>query len=342
MTTVASQRAKRTHECPVENPPPGAAIGPDDLRELLQAVTQTTGRLQETHNSLQQEVARLQMELAEANASLTRSRTLAELGQMAAGIAHEIRNPLASLQLYAQMLAEESAARPAEAALCGKITQAVLTMEAIVRNVLAFARQSRISMSPASTGELLRRAATSCEALIVGTSIRLVVADSPGLPLHADVDLLTQALVNVVRNAIEAVAVSINGRAAGDVRGTTVRLTAERRRVRCPGGGTALRIVLRVEDDGDGIPAEHRERIFTPFFTTRPTGTGLGLAIVHRIVDAHGGHVRIGQGESGGASVELCLPIPQAVAEANKVDGPIVSTRLARSAGGVSCVVSGS
>jgi signal transduction histidine kinase len=112
---------------------------------------------------------------------------------------------------------------------------------------------------------------------------------------------MTQAIGNVVRNAIEATV-------EADVDPTRLRLTAERRRVRCPDGRQAHRIIIAVEDNGPGIPREVVERMFNPFFTTRKTGTGLGLAIVHRIVDAHGGHINVKKAHGGGARVELCLP----------------------------------
>ena len=90
-------------------------LGLDDLKHLMRAVSETTERLEGTHLALQQEVARLQGELAEANAQLRRSRALAALGEMAAGIAHEVRNPLASIGLYVQMLGEDLADRPPQA-----------------------------------------------------------------------------------------------------------------------------------------------------------------------------------------------------------------------------------
>ena len=133
----------------VEAPPQRAAavaarspegLSVDDLRDLMESVTLTTQRLQATHVALQDQVARLQGELTEAKAALRRSEALAALGEMAAGIAHEIRNPLASIQLYAQMLGEDLNDRPPQVELCGKINRAVVTLDAIVRDVHCFAR----------------------------------------------------------------------------------------------------------------------------------------------------------------------------------------------------------
>ena len=115
-------------------------LGVEDLRELMRSVNETTERLQHTHVTLQQQVASLQKELAEANAQLCRSRSLAALGEMAAGIAHEVRNPLASIGLYVQMLGEDVADRPPLARLCDKIARAVKGLDAIVRDVLMLPR----------------------------------------------------------------------------------------------------------------------------------------------------------------------------------------------------------
>ena len=280
-------------------------VSPDDLRDLMESVTQTTQRLQATHASLLNQVDRLQHELAEANAALRRSQALAALGEMAAGIAHEVRNPRGSIQLYAQMLAEDLADRPAQAELCGKIGRAVINLDGIVRDVLAFARDTTIHPEPTNAQDLLDRAVANCQSLLRG-SIELIRDGRESVHcLTADPGLITQALGNIVRNAVEAMTEANTFR-------RQLRLGAAKRKMRCANGKTETRIVLSVLDSGPGIPPEVLGRIFNPFFTTRATGTGLGLAIVHRIVDAHGGHVNITNIPTGGTKVELCLPLKAA------------------------------
>ena len=112
-------------------------LGIEDLKDLMQTVTETSKQLQDTHLVLQGEVARLQHELAEANVQLRRSRSLAALGGMAAGIAHEIRNPLGSIQLYVQMLAEDLQEEPKQLEICQKIDRAVVSL-ALQRGVEGF------------------------------------------------------------------------------------------------------------------------------------------------------------------------------------------------------------
>ena len=286
----------------------GPALGadPEDLRDLVRAVNETTQRLQATHSALHDQVARLQVELAAANAALRRSQQLAALGEMAAGIAHEVRNPLGSIQLYAQMLAEDLAGRSDQVELCAKIQRAVMGLDAVVRDVLSFARETTVRPEPSTADDLLDRALASCESLLAGIDVSRE-RNSPSLAVCADAGLIVQALGNVIRNAVEAMV-------EGGTRTPRLTLQAGRRRVRCSSGRQEPRIVFSIADTGPGIGPDVVERVFNPFFTTRKTGTGLGLAIVHRIVDAHGGHVHIKApaGDSThptGTIVEMHLPI---------------------------------
>jgi two-component system sensor histidine kinase HydH len=290
---------------PVKTQPPVEVptLGLDDLRQLMRSVNETTQRLQHTHESLQLEVSRLQGELVEANAQLRRSRSLAALGEMAAGIAHEVRNPLASIGLYAQMLGEDLADRPETAQLAGKIGGAVNRIDTIVRDVLRFARDTSVQPRRVSVVELVEEALESCRATLAETDVSVVIKEAVGSPLQVEVDptLMVQAIANVIRNAAEAM-----GETTGGTR--TVHVRGERSVRRLPSGERCDRIVIGVEDSGPGIAPEVLERMFNPFFTTRPTGTGLGLAIVHRIVEAHDGHVVVLNRDEGGATVELCVP----------------------------------
>jgi two-component system sensor histidine kinase HydH len=281
---------------------PFGDLAVDDLRELMRAFNETTQNLERTHITLQTEVARLKTELAEANAQLRRSRELAALGEMAAGIAHEIRNPLGSINLYVQMLAEDLADAPPQSELCGKISTAVAGLDGIVRDVLMFARETRLNTDDAAPGDLIRQALASCDALIQSSdaSIECDFADDALPMVCVDSGLIVQALSNVVRNAIEAMA-------ENERRPRALHISAKSKRIRVPGGKRAQRIVIACRDTGPGVPDDVRERMFNPFFTTRATGTGLGLAIVHQIIDAHGGHVSVRNLAEGGACVELCV-----------------------------------
>ncbi len=292
----------------------GAATGVD-LADLIATFNDVTARLQGTHESLRGEVARLESELRDARQQLQRARELASLGEMAAGIAHEVRNPLGSIRLYVSALANDLADRPQEQDLARKIGGAVSRLDAVVNDVLAFARQQRARPTEVCAGELIDDALFACADLIDGHGVRVIAPTSCArrLTVRCDAALVRQALVNVVRNACQAMA-------EAEPRGQrvrTLRLGAERKRVLESEGNRRSMTAFEVADTGPGVPESVRERLFAPFFTTRHTGTGLGLAIVHRIIDAHGGrvHIRNRTGAAGGiegATVELLLPAPNA------------------------------
>lgn len=276
----------------------------DDLRDLMRSVNDTTQRLEQTHVVLRNEVARLQRELTDANAQLRRSRALAALGEMAAGIAHEIRNPLASIQLYVQMLGDDVAEQPEQANLCKKIANAVEGLDAIVGDVLLFARDTTIRPCFNSTKTMFDRALEPCTSLLRSERIKLVCDDltESDFQLYADETLFVLALSNVIRNAVEAMIES-------EVDGGEIQLSVSKRPGRLSNGNKQEMAVFCIEDTGPGIEPDVVKRMFNPFFTTRKTGTGLGLAIVHRIVDAHGGRVTVSNRPIRGAKVELVLPL---------------------------------
>ncbi len=261
----------------------------------METFQEVTDKLQISHDQLTSQVNRLKCELRVANDALERSRRLAALGEMAAGIAHEIRNPLAAISLDAASLACEKDREHQEQA-AGRITFAVKSLNAIVQDVLHFAGDTPVRAMAMDVEGLCARAAEEC-AGVSDAEIAIELGPWGVETMMADAHLLHRAMVNVVRNAIEAM-----------------------NETDAPEGGHCLcvrselndagEVVLVVSDTGPGIPSEVSERIFNPFFTTRATGTGLGLAIVHRIVDAHGGRVEVlgqrGDGERG-AEVRLVL-----------------------------------
>ena len=305
MTAVAST--------PAGFPAIGRAVTPADLAELMSAFNEVTGRLQSTHESLRREVVRLQAELTEANEQLHRSRRLAALGEMAAGIAHEVRNPLGSIRLYARMLEEDLGDRPQERAIAGKILSAVLGLDGVVGDVLSFSREMRISCERVEAGELLDRAMEACWTADpeAAGGVRVVQTDTrrrggirtgARTRLWCDPLLMHQALVNIIRNALQSMA-EVAAPEGGHV------LSLDVGPVR-PDEGKGM-FGIAVTDTGPGVSAEVIDRMFNPFFTTRKTGTGLGLAIVHRIIDAHGGRIVVRNNAARaarGTTVQLLLP----------------------------------
>jgi signal transduction histidine kinase len=307
--------------------PGHAALTSSDLAGLLATFNEVTNKLQSAHDSLRGEVARLTSELHEANEQVERSKRLAALGEMAAGIAHEVRNPLGSIRLYATMLEEDLANDANMAAIAGKINGAARVVEGIVGDVLSFARELKLRMEPIGASELFEHVLGMCEHERAKVkTLEVVRSCVKGTELTCDGTLLTQAMVNIVQNAMQAMA------AAGNVYGQSHRLELSCTRTRAALGGRArlAAVRLRVRDSGPGVSAEIVSRMFNPFFTTRSMGTGLGLAIVHRIVDAHGGRIEVrnnaemmgemteseraalGEFAMRGACVDVLLPVKQA------------------------------
>ncbi len=287
-------------------PPDHVAAKPeprlDDLAQIIGAYNEVTDRLQRSHETLQQEVLRLRRELASTNAQLERSKRLSALGEMAAGIAHEIRNPLAAIQLYAGMVVEDLSFDPRpDIAIenTRKIEAAVRGLNAIVCDVLNFAREFKPQPRLTPAAGLLASVVEAHRPAIDAAGVEVVCEADDSLAFHADPDLLRQALLNLVRNAVDAMAPH-----------------AAPRRLTLVAGDEGDGVELAVSDTGPGIDGGTVDRIFNPFFTTRNTGTGLGLAIVHRIVDAHGGAIAVRNAPGGGAVFTLSLPArPAAAAE---------------------------
>ncbi len=276
----------------------------DDLAQIIHAYNDAAEKLQHTHETLKAEVVRLQAELISTNAKLQRSKRLAALGEMAAGIAHEIRNPLGAIQLYAGVLVADLS-RPLDgqggqdelARTARKIASAVRSLDAIVHDVLAFARELSLRPAWVPVSSLFSRVLEACRPLIDAVGVTVVRGESGGgaVKVYADEAMLQQALLNLVRNALDAMADQRKVNATGEAPRLTLGVRRE---------GPV--VVITVRDTGPGIAEKDVDRIFNPFFTTRNSGTGLGLAIVHRLIDAHGG--TIGVHNDGGAVFELSLP----------------------------------
>jgi len=258
----------------------------EDLAELMETYHAATERLRRTHELLTQEVQRLRDQLATAHEALVRSKRLAALGEMAAGIAHEIRNPLASIRLYARMLEADLGDRPAERQIAGNIVEAVRGLDSVVGDVLDFARELRPNLVLMPLRGTIERAVAALGPVLDPGRVQVVCRVDRRLRWPHDPQMLGQVIVNLIRNAAEAMP-----------GGGKLSISAERE-------AGALRLIVR--DTGPGIAPDELDRVFDPFYTTKPSGTGLGLAIVHRIVDAHGGSVSVQN--DGGAVFTLTLP----------------------------------
>jgi len=270
--------------------PADAARRMDELGRIILAYSEVTERLQASHNQLTQTVESLRQELGQKNRMLERKTRLAALGEMAAGLAHEIRNPLGGIQLYASLLSQDLADREESLKTVKKIAAGVKRLEALVGQVLQFTRDIIVQPQAIDLARIVDQAVEDASKTMRDRNVRCEVHGPPSLPATGDPLMLGQALLNLLLNAAEA----IEGGGAVYVRYGPPLPDSDARQFR-----------LTVRDTGAGIASEVMDRIFNPFFTTKEAGTGLGLAIVHRIVEAHEGTIVATNAEGGGATFEV-------------------------------------
>jgi signal transduction histidine kinase len=247
---------------------------------------------------------RLEIQAAEAE-------RMAYIGTLASGLAHEIRNPLNSLNLNMQMLEEELAenggAAPLSKRLLGITRSELSRLERLATDFLAYAKPRPLELEEVPAARLLERVPQVLEGEIQKRRAQVVAADrSGGARVRADLAQINQLLLNLVQNALLA------AEEAG--RPPVVRLTAHRQ-------GPA--VLLEVADNGTGIPAGEQAKIFDLFYSTRKGGTGLGLAIVDRIARAHGGRMKVESEPGEGTVMTLELPAVDPIEAGSKQKGPV-------------------
>lgn len=233
--------------------------------------------------------------LEQAEAEKRRSERLAALGQLSAGLAHELRNPLGVIKGSAETLNRKLQAQdPLASELAGYISSEVNRVNSIVSRFLDFARPLKLERRPEPLAPLLDRALKAAHDRWPEANIEVERAYAPDLPpLPLDAEFCEQVFTNLFTNAYEAMAAE-----GGRLRVAAAPASANGRRG----------VEIAVEDTGPGIPAELREQIFNPFFTTKKSGVGLGLSIVSKIVDEHRGKIQLVEGAGGGACFKVFLP----------------------------------
>ena len=274
---------------------------------------------------LAESVNQMTERLLDAQGALVRAEKLASVGRLAAGVAHEVGNPLAAIANYVELLRR----RGVEPEMVAAIEREAGRIDVIVRSLLDYARPRDARREPVDFGAIASRAVDLLRAQGVLRPVSVDVAVASGLPqVLGEAAALEQVFVNLLLNAVDAageggrISVVASATRVGDAdaerRGSDPpeRSAAPERQFRrssrhlegMADGGVAVQVV--VADSGSGVPAELLNRIFDPFFTTKPPGrgTGLGLAIVQRIVQDHGGRVAVARAREGGAAFAVTLP----------------------------------
>ena len=265
---------------------------------LVNRFAQDSRRQTRLYQELAEQLAETNRQLKQAQAAARRSERLAALGQLSAGLAHEIRNPLGVIKGSAEMLTQKlQGADELARELAGYISTEVNRLSALVTQFLNFARPLHAHLYPADITALLNRVLTNVSEHWKGKPVQIerdYASDLPLVPL--DESLCEQAFINLVQNAHEAM----------EERGGTLQVEVARVIQNDTEG-----VLVRLTDNGPGIPDALREEIFNPFVTTKKTGVGLGLSIVSQIVDGHHGTIRVEKGPQGGASFMVFFPLEE-------------------------------
>lgn len=255
------------------------------LGYLARAQRRTRERLEKTGSDLEEAYGRLN----QAFEQIRHSDRLASLGRLSAGIAHEIRNPLGSIQGAVEILGQDLPEGDPRGEFAHIARQEVARLEKLTGEILAFSRPAPPRRMPADWREIAGAAARLCddEARRRGVSIvgRL---DAPAATLDVDPEQVKQVLINILLNAVQAQPEGGEVRIHGALEGDTLEIA--------------------VEDDGPGIDPEKMESIFDPFFTTRREGTGLGLSISYQLVRNNGGEIRVSSPPGRGACFRVVFP----------------------------------
>ncbi|HZE96002.1 MAG TPA: ATP-binding protein [Planctomycetota bacterium] len=249
-----------------------------ELARLMETFNQATEKLGESYRI----IGDLQKEIADKDRMLARKTRLEMLGRMAAGLAHEIRNPLGGIQLYASMLKRDLEADADKVRVLDRILGAISGLDSLVDDMLEFGRDLEPRKRLQPYGPLVEQSLDllrgTVEAKRVEIDVRAGVAAA-----EMDGEMMQRVFLNLASNAVQAVAPG--GRLSVVASGRTIAFC----------------------DDGPGIAPEILEKLFTPFLTSKTKGTGLGLAIAHKIVEAHGGTIEAKNGPAGGATFTINL-----------------------------------
>jgi signal transduction histidine kinase len=225
-----------------------------------------------------------------------RHEKLASLGMLAAGVAHEIRNPLTAIKAALFMQQKKCQPGSPEHTDARLVQREISRLERIVNDFLHFARPSDPELATVAADLPLREAQLFLAPSLSGTRIELVLEKSAPLFINVDLAQIKQVLINLVQNAADSMP-----------QGGAITLRARHERKSLPRGETDA-VILEVADTGEGIAPEVEKRLFDPFFTTKETGTGLGLSIAARIVEKHGGALQYQTQVHHGTTFGIVLP----------------------------------
>jgi len=249
------------------------------------------------HTIYRDTIAPLRLKLIETHEIAERREKLASLGILAAGVAHEIRNPLTAIK--ARLFTQKKALTSGTPAYTDGefIAQEISRLERIVRDFLSFARPAPLQRDVTSASELFGQVHELLQPQLKENAIDLTVEPGIEMPIEVDSQQVRQVLINLVQNAAE----SIGERGHIKLRGRSEKIALSEH--------VRQAVILEVEDDGKGIPPDVQQRLFDPFFSTKANGTGLGLSIAARIAEQHGGTLQYQTQLNRGTTFGIILPV---------------------------------
>jgi signal transduction histidine kinase len=250
------------------------------------------------YQELSETLEETNLQLRRAEADARRSERLAALGQLSAGLAHEIRNPLGVIKGSAEMLSQKlQGSQPLAGELAGYISSEVNRLNALVSRFLDFARPLSVEPRPVQIAGILDRSIEAVESQHRQAGVKIERQYSSGLPeILADEQLCERVFVNLVENAYQAMENGPEGE-------RVLRIGAGRESANGRAG-----VGITFSDTGPGVAPEAREQIFNPFYTSKKNGVGLGLSIVAKIVDDHRGWIKLENSTGAGARFHIFLP----------------------------------
>jgi signal transduction histidine kinase len=323
LRAVRALGAARDKGRPSSTEMPHAMARTDELGELARAFVDLESRLaqgdelhhrdldriREMASSLEERVSARTAELEEAQRSLIAQERLAAMGRAAAVISHELKNSLNALGMGFDLVALEAEHLPHLARINAQVRAEVNRLRTMADELLIFARTPRLDPHPIDLNDLVRHTVELCteQALSAGVQVREELGGSgAAFMVNCDGELIRSVVVNLLQNAIEAVAWATPSGAQREVQVST----------QVPAPGAPPFATIAVDDSGPGLDSNAREHLFEPFFTTKRNGTGLGLATAQRFVAAHGGRIELHDSKLGGARFVVRLPFRHAPAHA--------------------------
>jgi len=279
----------------------------DELRRLSLALRGLFARIEHDNEQIRATVAHLEKTRDELKASqkeIIRAEKLASIGRLAAGLAHEIGNPLGIIAGYLTLLRQDGLPPADRADFASRAGSELQRVSDLLRNLLDFARPARSGQQQADLAACLDQLLPMLRAQKESRGISLMVeGEIPPAPLAISGEALHQVLLNCLLNAIDAIAGQADGRAG--------RIVIRCQALAVPPESLRPCLAISITDNGGGIEEKHLDTLFDPFFTTKAPGkgTGLGLAISHSLIEAAGGTIRLTNNETGGATATIELPL---------------------------------